>query len=76
MDEILSDYNELPFPLPQKYSWWSTFRFHVEDEQFRGLRLTGIATHNVYIRGRFVKDFASVNCLRATTLHLSNDASF
>ena len=47
MDEILADYNELPFPLPQKHSWRSTFRFHIEHEQFRGLRLTGIATHDV-----------------------------
>jgi hypothetical protein len=35
MDEILADYNELPFPLPQKHSWRSTFRFHIEHEQFR-----------------------------------------
>ena len=73
---ILADYYELPFPLPQKHSWRSTFRFHIEHEQFCGLRLTGIATHDVYVRGRFVKDFAGVNCLGATTLHLSNDASF
>ena len=66
----------LPFPLPQKHSWRSTFLFHIEDEEFRGSRLTGIATHDVYIRGRFVKDVASVKCLGATTLHLSNDASF
>ena len=66
----------LPFPLPQKHSWRSTLRFHIEDEQFRGLRLTGIAAHAVYIRGRFVKDVAGVNCLEATTLYLSNDASF
>ena len=38
--------------------------------------LTGIATHDVYIRGRFGKDLASVKCLGATTFHLSNDASF
>ena len=76
MDEILADYNELPFPLPQKHSWRSTFRFHIEDEQFRGLRLTRIAAHAVHIRWRFVKDFAGVNCLWATALQLSNDASF
>src|SRR5438132_13516309 len=45
----------LPFPLPQKHSWRSTFRFHIEDEQFRGLRLTGIATHAVVIGGRLYK---------------------
>ena len=76
MNEILADYNELSFRLPQKHGWRSTFRFHIEDEQFRGLRLTGIAAHDVHIRGRFVKDFAGVNRLGATTLHLSDDASF
>ena len=50
MDEDLADYYELPFPLPQKHSWRSTFRFHIEHEQFCGLRLTGIATHDVYVR--------------------------
>jgi hypothetical protein len=42
---------QLPFPLSHKLSWRSTFHFHIEDVQFRGLRLTGIATHAVYIRG-------------------------
>jgi hypothetical protein len=51
---------------PQKHSWRSTFRFHIEDEQFRGLRLTGIATHAVYIRGRFVKDAAGRELSGAT----------
>ena len=63
MDEILADYNELPFPLPQKHSWRSTFRFYVEDEQLRRLRRTSIATHAVNIRGRFVKHFAGANGL-------------
>jgi hypothetical protein len=31
--------------------WRSAFHFYIEDEQFCGLRLTGIATHAVYIRG-------------------------
>ena len=65
----------LLFAIPYKHSWRGTFRFHIEDEQFRRLRLTGIATHAVDIRRRFVKDAASVNCLGVITLHLSNDAS-
>ena len=52
------------------------FAFHVKDEQFRGLGITGIAAHDVYIRVQFVKDFAGVNRLGTTTLHLSSDASF
>ena len=62
MDESLPDCNELLFPIAQKHSWRRTFRFHIEDEQFRGFRLTRIAAHDVHIRGRFVKDFSSVNC--------------
>jgi hypothetical protein len=66
----------LLFAVPQKHGWRSTLRFHIKDEQFCGLGVTGIAAHDVYIRGRFVKDLAGVNGLGTTTLHLSNDASF
>jgi hypothetical protein len=39
------------------------------------MRLTGIATHAVHIRGRFVKYFPGLNCPGGTALHLSNDAA-
>src|ERR1700754_3941171 len=63
-------------PVIQDHRWRSAFRLHIEDGQFRGLRLTGVATHDVYVSRGFVEDAAGVDGLLATTLHLRNDTSF
>jgi hypothetical protein len=57
------------------HCWRSAYLLHKEDQKLRGLRLTGIATPEVYVSRRFVKDFAGVNCLGFATLQSSNDAS-
>src|SRR5215471_1409891 len=69
----------LPFSvgsLGNSYGWRSTYLFHKEDKELGGLRLAGVATVDVYISGRFVEHFASVNRLGFATFQLSDDASF
>ena len=59
----------------QSYRWRSTYLFHKEDKELRRFCVAGIATRHMYIRGRFVKDFADVDGPGFSTLQLSNDAS-
>src|SRR5215469_5407504 len=68
----------LPFSvgsLGNSYGWRSAYLFHKEDKKLSGLRLAGVATVDVYVSGRFVEHFASVNRLGFATLQLSDDAS-
>src|SRR6516225_8278702 len=57
------------------YGWRSTYLFHKKDKELSGLRLAAVATVDVYVSGRFVEHFASVNRLGFATLQLSDDAS-
>jgi hypothetical protein len=41
----------------------STYLLHKKDKEFSGLRLAGVSTIDVYVSGRFVEHFASVNRL-------------
>src|SRR5215472_11016348 len=60
---------------PHSHSWRDALLLHIENKKPYGLRRTRVATRDVYICGRLVKDFAGLNGLGFTTLHLSNDAS-
>ena len=55
------------------YGWRNTYLVH--KGELSGLRLAGAAPVDVYVTGRFVEHFASVNRLGFAILRLSDDAS-
>jgi hypothetical protein len=61
--------------LGNSYGWRSAYLFQKEDKELSGLRLASVASVDLYISGRFVEHFASVNRLGFATLQLSDDAS-
>src|SRR5215831_9594143 len=61
--------------LGNSYCCRSTYLFDEEDKELSRLCLAGVATVDVYVGGRFVEHFASVNRLGFATLQLSDDAS-
>jgi hypothetical protein len=57
------------------YGWRSTYLFYKEEKEPSGLRPAGVASVHVYVSGRFVEHFATVNRLGFGTFQLSDDAS-
>ncbi|OIM94403.1 hypothetical protein BLN97_10855 [Bradyrhizobium elkanii] len=60
--------------MADKYGRRHASTFQIEDNEFRRLCRAGVAAHNVYVRGPFIKDLASIDGLGGFTSNLRDNA--